>query len=203
MEEGPGIARSGNRRHGAKEVLFMRQTKMLHIFEMLLLCGLGLTLILAPGKSLRTAMIILGIALMVCGVVAAGYYFFVLRNRPDPERNGILICVLGCVGLILGLIIIIVPSLLKGLFRAAAGVLVAFSGILNLVKALDVKKEEEEAKEKRKEWPFLLALSLVAIALGVLIFINPFKSESTLVILVGAVLIYNGVLGIFTAIQDR
>lgn len=181
----------------------MRQTKMLHIFEMLLLCGLGLTLILYPDRSLKTAIIILGIALMICGVVAVGYYTFVLRNKPESGQNGVLICILGVVGLILGFVVLIAPSLFKGLFRMAAGILVAFSGVLNMVKAIDLKREEKEINEKHKEWPILLVLSLVSIALGVLIFINPFKQEATLVILVGAVLIYNGILGIFTAIQDR
>ncbi len=180
----------------------MRQTKMLHIFEMLLICGLGLTLILYPKRSLNAATVILGIALTVCGLVAAGYYFFILRKKPEAG-NGILVCILGVLGIIAGLIVIIAPNLIKKLFPSVAGILVAFSGILNLVKAIDVKKEEEEAKERFKEWPILLGLSLVAIALGVLIFINPFQKESTLVILVGSVLIYNGVLGIVTAIQEK
>lgn len=180
----------------------MRQTKLLHIFEMLLICGLGLTLVLYPNRSLNAAIVILGIALAVCGVVATGYYFFVLRKKPEA-KNGIPVCILGVVGMIVGLVVIFVPNLFKKLFQAVAGILVAFSGILNLVKALDVRKEELEAKERFNEWPILLGLSLVAIALGVLIFINPFRKESTLVILVGSVLIYNGVLGIVTAIQEK
>lgn len=181
----------------------MRQTKMLHIFEMLLICGLGLTLILYPGKSWNTAMFILGIALAICGVVAVGYYYFVLRNKPDARQNGILVCVAGGVAVILGLIVMIAPNVFKKLFQSIAGILVAFSGILNLVKAMDVKKAEANANERFNEWPILLGLSLVTIALGVLIFINPFRRESTLVVLVGGVLIYNGVLGIVTAIQDK
>ena len=63
-------------------------------------------------------------------------------------------------------------------------------------KALEVKQEGG------KGWGILLALSLLTIALGVLIYVNPFKVQAALVIMVGAVLIYNGVLGIIAAVQE-
>ncbi len=106
------------------------------------------------------------------------------------------IALAGCVAVVAGLVVILAPNLLTQVFRFVAGILVAFSGILNLVKALEARKEG------KKGWQILLALSIIAIAMGVLVFINPFRAESTLVILVGAVLIYNGILGIIAAIQE-
>ena len=174
----------------------MRQTKLLHIFEMLLICGLGLTLVLYPRKSWETALVILGFALLAGGIIAVGYYLLILRKRENPDQSAMMVCIAGLVAAALGVIIIVKPSLFNRLFQAAAGILVAFSGILNLVKAIDMKKDGG------KGWPVLLVLSLITIALGVLIFINPFTAQKTLVILVGCVLIYNGVLGIVTAIQE-
>ena len=173
----------------------MRQKKMLHILEMLVVCALGITLILSPRRSLDAALTILGIALLAGGVIAVGYYFFT-RHKASEGQQPMFIALAGCVAVVAGLVVILAPNLLTQVFRFVAGILVAFSGILNLVKALEARKEG------KKGWQILLALSIIAIAMGVLVFINPFRAESTLVILVGAVLIYNGILGIVTAIRE-
>ena len=173
----------------------MRQKKMLHILEMLVVCALGITLILSPRRSLDAALTILGIALLAGGVIAVGYYFFT-RHKASEGQQPMFIALAGCVAVVAGLVVILAPNLLTQVFRFVAGILVAFSGILNLVKALEARKEG------KKGWQILLALSIIAIAMGILVFINPFRAESTLVILVGAVLIYNGILGIVTAIRE-
>ena len=173
----------------------MRQKKMLHILEMLVVCALGITLILSPRRSLDAALTILGIALLAGGVIAVGYYFFT-RHKASEGQQPMFIALAGCVAVVAGLVVILAPNLLTQVFRFVAGILVAFSGILNLVKALEARKEG------KKGWQILLALSIIAIAMGVLVFINPFRAESTLVILVGAVLIYNGILGIIAAIPE-
>lgn len=174
----------------------MRRSKLLHIFEMVLVCALGLALVIYPKKTWETSLRILGIALLACGVLAALYYFIVLRRRGSGSQNEMLVGVLGCVAVVVGIVVLAAPKLFTNLFGFVAGILVAFSGILNLMKAIDVKKNDG------KGWKVLLGLSLVAIALGVLIFIDPFKAPATLIILVGAVLIYNGVLGIVATIQE-
>ena len=65
----------------------MRRTKYLRIFEMVLLCALGLTLVLYPEKTWKTSLSILGTALLVGGVLAALYYFLVLRRRDAASRQ--------------------------------------------------------------------------------------------------------------------
>lgn len=184
----------------------MRRTKYLRIFEMVLLCALGLTLVLYPEKTWKTSLSILGTALLVGGVLAALYYFLVLRRRDAASRDNMLVGIAGCTAALVGLIMVLIPSLFTNAFGFVAGILVAFSGILNLVKAIDLRRADQHDEEPdvvKKRWLVLMALSLVTIALGVLIFIDPFKKQATLVILVGAVLIYNGVLGIVTAIQEE
>lgn len=174
----------------------MKRTELLHIFEMVLLCALGLTLVLYPEKSWTTALKILGIALIAGGAIAALYYFFFLRVRSTAPQEDMIIGIAGCVCVVVGAVVLIAPKLFTEMFRFVAGILVAFSGILNLIKALNVKRSGG------KEWIVLMILSLLTIALGVLIFIDPFNKQPMLVILVGAVLIYNGILGIVTAIRD-
>ena len=64
----------------------MRRTKMLHILEMLIVCGVGLTLILSPGRSWRLATKILAIALLAGGVIAL-LYFMILRKRGNAAAG--------------------------------------------------------------------------------------------------------------------
>ena len=173
----------------------MRRTKMLHILEMLIVCGVGLTLILYPEKSWAYATKILAIALLAGGVIALLYYL-IIRKRGKADKSMVLIAIFGVIAIIGGIIIFVWPTIFDRLFQFAAAILVAFSGILNLLKAFDVKREG------RKGWGVLLLMSILAIGLGVLIFINPFNAQAALVIMVGAALIYNGVLGIIAAAQE-
>ena len=128
----------------------MRQKKMLHILEMLVVCALGITLILSPRRSLDAALTILGIALLAGGVIAVGYYFFT-RHKASEGQQPMFIALAGCVAVVAGLVVILAPNLLTQVFRFVAGILVAFSGILNLVKALEARKEG------KKGWQILLA----------------------------------------------
>ena len=170
-----------------------RQTKLLHIFEMVLLCALGFWLILHPGQSLKTAVRILGIGLLAGGALAIGFFCF-SKQKQDLRIIGGLI--LGIAGVAAGLFVLIKPTWVINIFPMAAGIFVAFSGILNMVHALETRKAGNRG------WQILLGLSVVSIVVGILLFANPFSYMSTLVRLLGAILIYNGVLGVIAAVQE-
>ena len=70
----------------------MRRTKMLHILEMLIVCGVGLTLILYPEKSWAYATKILAIALLAGGVIALLYYL-IIRKRGKADKSMVLIAI--------------------------------------------------------------------------------------------------------------
>ena len=170
-----------------------RQTKLLHIFEMVVLTALGFWLILHPYQSLKTAVRLLGVALLVSGGLAIGFFAF-SKQKSDLRTVGILI--LGSVAAVLGLVVLIKPGWVIAVFPMAAGIFVAFNGILNTLHALQTRKAGSRG------WQILLVLSLLSIVVGILLFANPFAYMSTLVILLGAVLIYNGILGILAAAQE-
>ena len=102
----------------------------------------------------------------------------------------------GLAAIVAGLVVLIKPGWVIAVFPMVAGVFVAFNGILNTLHALQTRRAGSRG------WQILLVLSLLSIVVGILLFANPFAYMSTLVILLGAVLIYNGILGIIAAAQE-
>lgn len=176
----------------------MRQSKVLHLFEMLIVCAVGLYLIINPGDAWKTAVRILSIALTACGAIAIIVSIFMFRKEEQKKRAAG-VAGAGVVALAAGLFLLIMgPDRLEDIFCKVAGVLIAFSGILNLVKTFDSKKAGS------KGWPILLALSIITIALGVVVFTGMFGLDAvhTVVVILGIILIYNGVLGIIAAMGE-
>lgn len=176
----------------------MRQSKVLHLFEMLIVCAVGLYLIINPGEAWKTAVLILGIALTACGAVAILVSVFMYRKE-NQKKRALGITAAGVIALAAGLFILIMGAArLEGILSKVAGVLIAFSGILNLVKAFDSKKAGS------KGWPVLLGLSILTIALGVVVFTGlfGFSAVHSVVVVLGIILIYNGVLGIISAVGE-
>ena len=178
---------------GVKRQRSPRQTKLLHIFEMVVLTALGFWLILHPYQSLKTAVRLLGVALLVSGGLAVGFYAF-SKQKSDLRTVGVLL--MGSAAIVAGLVVLIKPGWVIAVFPMVAGIFVAFNGILNTLHALQTRKAGSRG------WQILLVLSLLSIVVGILLFANPFAYMSTLVILLGAVLIYNGILGIIAAAQE-
>ncbi len=177
----------------------MRQSKVLHLFEMLIVCAVGLYLVLNPSEALTTALKVLAIALTACGAVAIIVSIFMLVKSEQKKRAvGILLAAI--VALAAGIFLLVTPfEKIDSLFSKIAGVLIAFSGILNLVKAIDTKKGGG------KGWQVLLALAILTILLGAAVFAGLFgiaDAASTVVVIVGIILIYNGVLGIIAAMGE-
>ena len=152
----------------------------------------GIIMIISPGDTLTTAAKILGIALIVYGIIAAAAFFL----QKDKEQRSVVKLIYGIVAAVVGIIVLASPQFLIDIFPIVVGVIIAVSGAANLVRTLRVKKNGGSG------WQILLVLSLVTIALGILIFANPFGSMSTLIRVIGVILVYNGVVGLIAGIKS-
>ncbi len=177
----------------------MRQSKVLHLFEMLIVCAVGLYLILNPREALETALKVLAIALTACGAVAVIVSVF-MWTKQEQRKRALAVTAAGLAALAAGIFLLVTPfEKIDSFFSKIAGVLIAFSGILNLVKAIDTKKAGGKA------WQVLLALAILTIVLGAFVFTGFFgiaDMTTTVVVIVGVILIYNGVLGIIAALGE-
>ena len=136
----------------------------------------------------------LKIVLMISGaVILVGSLFALLGSMSTASPMGIGICALGFV---LGAALILVPNLFSDIMMvvlAAALILMGLASILGL------------ASSGASGAAMILgaAMSLVLIAAGVLALLNPRGAADFVMILIGALLIFAGAMGICRALQQR
>ena len=136
----------------------------------------------------------LKIVLMISGaVILVGSLFALLGSMSTASPVGIGICALGFV---LGAALILVPNLFSDIMMAvlaAALILMGLASILGL------------ASSGASGTAMILGavMSLVLIAAGVLALLNPRGAADFVMILIGALLIFAGAMGIYRALQQR
>ena len=162
------------------------KNKLLPILEMLVIAAAGLVLLFNPGKSLTAAVKIIGVALLVYGVFAVARYLIAKKGAADLVGGGIAV--------VLGLVLLIAPKLIAGVFPVVVGLLIAVAGLKGIVSAVSGRKGS-------RSWLLACVFSAVTLIVGVVILFNPFKAASTVVVVLGIVLIYIGVTGIIAAVK--
>ena len=83
------------------------------------------------------------------------------------------------------------PAAVVSIFPVIAGLIVLLSGLINLSNALECRRTYANTS------PAVLVMPVVTIILGAVLLFNPFSAAATLVRVIGCILIYNAVTGIF------
>ena len=167
----------------------MKKTKINMIVSMLIMIAVGIFLLIRPGDTLTTAVRIFGIALLVLGAVG------VVSQLLQKDDRSVISLIISAVEAVVGIIIIASPAFVVSLFPIVVGVIVALYGLSDLITALNMKKADIGS------WKLALILAVITIILGVILFANPFKTMSTLVRIIGVVLVYKGVTGLFIRLK--
>ena len=144
---------------------------------------LGLALILWPGKTLELTAKIVGIALLV-GAAITGFSWFKDRKKPGADYTSLAIAIL-C--LILGLIVLIAPKGVISLMPKLIGAVVALNGILNLAQALEMRQQSGG------NWVSSVVMAVLTIVAGLFLIFFAFSAMKAAVMVIGGVLLYNGV----------
>ena len=160
--------------------------KLVSILEALLMIAFGVLIIMHPGGSLNVAVRILGILLVGAGALAL-LSFLTARQ----EEKSVLRLLIGALSVVAGIVVLAAPGLVISIFPIVAGVSIAVSGVYDLAGALRRKKAGFSFK-------LPLILALITIAMGILLFANPFATMETLVVVLGVALVYNGITKFFT-----
>lgn len=150
----------------------------------------GLVLLFWPEQSLTTAVRIIGAGLAISGLASV---FAWVRERASSSYFSLAGAVLSCVA---GVYLIARPEGVISFFPTVMGLAILCNGVINLLKALDLKKAGYGS------WRLPCLMAAATIVLGLVIFNNPFGAVRTLVMLGGAALIYSGVSNIWIATRD-
>lgn len=161
---------------------------VLHLTMLLL----GAALIIWPVNAAGVLTITVGVVLMGCGAIEA--VLFALDKEKSALDVGRLIG--GIILFILGLYLLLNPDTLARILNWFFGSIIILYGLVNLVSSFLSKK-------LGGRWWISLLLSICAILLGVVILLDPFKTVTILMYVVGGTLIIAAITGIITTIRLR
>ena len=148
---------------------FFHNMKLSFLLAAVLYIILGLILLIWPGVSATVFCYAFGGILLIYGVVTIVSFF--LRD----SRQGSFVF-----------------ELFLGIVAAALGLLFLLDGLVNLKRALELRRM------LYLRWTVPLVLSAVSAVLGLVIVFQPFLAAEALVMLIGAVLIYEGLSDLWT-----
>lgn len=169
----------------------LKRIKTNAILSALLYVVIGLVLLLRPELSTSALCTALGIVLILRGLSDILDFVF----HKDGSLYYSLHLAGGIVIAAVGVWLVSKPTLIAVLVPRVIGLLILFHGCSNLGDTLKLQKN------KSSQSLAALILSGITLALGVLLVVNPFAAFTTVVRVIGAVLIYDGVSDIWISMQ--
>ena len=142
----------------------------------------GLVLIIWPGTSTQVVCMVLGGVLLLYGIIQIVLYL-IARER-TLYLQGMLM--LGIVFGVLGAWILFRPDVIIRTVPVIVGLIIIIHGIHNVTQAFDLKRMNYD------RWWIALLFGAFTVVLGVILVRNPFKVVNTVVRVIGAFLVYDG-----------
>lgn len=161
---------------------YIKSLKVNYSLSALICVILGIVLLVWPGQSTQVVCMILGIVLGGFGIIQIILYLATQEKTMVSHS----MMMLGIVLAVIGGWIVLKPETIIKAIPMIVGILIVIHGLHNAVQAIDLKKMQYD------NWWVALLLSLLTIALGVVLICNPFTVVDTVVRLIGAFLIYDG-----------
>lgn len=161
---------------------YIKSLKVNYSLSAVICVILGIVLLVWPGQSTQVVCMILGIVLGGFGIIQIVLYLATQEKTMVSHS----MMMLGIVLAVIGGWIVLKPDTIIKAIPMIVGILIVIHGLHNAVQAIDLKKIQYD------NWWVALLLSLLTIALGVVLICNPFTVVDTVVRLIGAFLIYDG-----------
>lgn len=160
----------------------LRTLKWNSVIVAVLTAIMGLALIINPDFATVTICLIVGWVLFISG--AASVVLYLMGRR---RMFGVVDLVRAVVELVLGLFIVLNPDSVVRFLGILFAAILMIHGIQDLSEAFAVRRYGDD------RWIVTLALGVLSVLLGLLIFWNPFASSAFLMTVVGVALVYDGV----------
>ena len=165
----------------------LRQRRTSSIIVALISIVLGVVLIMYPKDAATIFVIVCGYSLIALGIYYAIVYF--------ARKSGVAMLqaelLLGIVLLLIGIWIVTKSQSVIALLQYVVGALIVIHGIIDLQASLNIKRAGFE------KWGMSLILSIVTLALGVLIILDPFSATEVLMVVIGVVLVFDGLSDVY------
>ena len=145
----------------------------------------GVIFLAHPGDTLITAARIIGVALIVIGAI--GIASQVLRK----DNKSLVAIVVYAVEVVAGIIIMSSPAFVISLFPIIIGLIVVIYGVSDILASLQMKKRGMDS------WKIGIIFAVISVILGILILCHPFGIAANIVRVIGIVLVYKAITGMF------
>lgn len=161
---------------------YIKSLKVNYSLSAVICVILGIVLLVWPGQSTQVVCMVLGIVLGGFGLIQIILYL-ATREKTMISHS---MMMLGVVLAVIGGWIVLKPETIIKAVPMIVGILIVIHGLHNAVQAIDLKKMQYD------NWWVALLLSLLTVALGVVLICNPFTIVDTVVRIIGAFLVYDG-----------
>lgn len=170
---------------------FLNDIRKNAIITSLLYIVLGVILIIWTKQAISLACGIIGAIIVIKGALNLISYF----TQSVEQYNSRFGLISGVICILAGLFIWIRFDIIVSIVPVVFGIIVIAKGISDIQQSLYLKKMDD------KSWIFAFVLSVLTLILGVVVLVNPFASGITFFILLGIVLVYQGVSDIFIVMR--
>lgn len=161
---------------------YIKSVKVNYSLSAVICVILGIVLLVWPGQSTQVVCMVLGIVLGGFGLIQIILYL-ATKEKTMVSHS---MMMLGVVLAVIGGWIVLKPETIIKAVPMIVGILIVIHGFHNAVQAIDLKKMQYD------NWWVALLLSLLTVALGVVLICNPFTIVDTVVRIIGAFLVYDG-----------
>lgn len=161
---------------------YIKSLKVNYSLSAVICVILGIVLLVWPGQSTQVVCMVLGIVLGGFGLIQIILYLATKEKTMISHS----MMMLGVVLAVIGGWIVLKPETIIKAVPMIVGILIVIHGFHNAVQAIDLKKMQYD------NWWVALLLSLLTVALGVVLICNPFTIVDTVVRIIGAFLVYDG-----------
>ena len=161
---------------------YLKNLKANYTVSAVICVMIGLVLIIWPGTSTQVVCMVFGGMLLAYGIIQIALYLFAREHT--LYLQGMLL--LGIVFGVLGAWILIKPEIIIATVPIVIGLIVIVHGVHNALQAIDLKKLGYS------KWWVALLFGILTVALGMILVYNPFSVVNTVVRVIGAFLIYDG-----------
>ena len=161
---------------------YIKSLKVNYSLSAVICVILGIVLLVWPGQSTQVVCMVLGIVLGGFGLIQIILYLATKEKTMISHS----MMMLGVVLAVIGGWIVLKPETIIKAIPMIVGILIVIHGLHNAVQAIDLKKMQYD------NWWVALLLSFLTVALGVVLICNPFTIVDTVVRIIGAFLVYDG-----------
>lgn len=161
---------------------YLKNLKANYTLSAIICVVIGLVLIIWPGTSTQLVCMVLGSVLLLYGLIQLALYLFA-RER-TLYLQGML--VLGIIFCVLGVWILLKPEIVIATVPIIIGIIIVVHGLHKISQAISLNKMGYD------NWWVALLFGILTVALGGVLIYNPFSVVNTVVRVIGAFLLYDG-----------